>query len=468
MISINDIYETRAKFYMYPPNGKPIAIKQDVFFREFYPSGHLINDPAYYENILKKAKKESDGKKEEIIVEQPIERVCIPLQQVIESKHTTHCCGNNVKFIDADISESENSARLLAMFRQGWIRNNMEVMKYKFVETLNRTGEAAACISIDDGKIRWNVFNPMKGDVLHPVYNDREELEVFGRSYFVYDYQTKTDIEYMEVWDDTYLTRYRRADGSDPAEIQTEDGWIQVSRKSHNCYRIPVIYVHNPEGACWSSVQPLIDKMEMALSQLFENNKSYAFRIMLIKGGFEVQGDLRGQARAILLDSDSDAKFLEKADVSNSFLVQIEQTMKFIEYGGFIVFPPELKSGDTPSVAIKVMYAPAIEKAMKDINNLNPYIDNMVDIFKHYFGIQNKMSIDFANADIYGELIPYIPTNVTETINNINQSVANGSLSRKTAAENNEYAHNNEYGRILQERREELIGVNTNIENTNL
>ncbi len=455
-----EIYNHRAKFYKETPLSR-IEVKQESFLNEYDPNGHKINDPIIYPNIHKiitdeKATNELKNK----IVEIAVERVAIPLQEIIATKQTTHVCGNPVQFIDASPSPTEEMKQLLTIYKQGWLKKNMEVLKYKFVESLKITGEAAANVYIENGKVNWRVFSFYDGDILHPVFNSKGKLEYFGRSYHVYDPTKKEYNTYMEVWDKTNAIRYKK-NKLDISGANTSE-WIVEENVTHGYSSVPITYAYDRKGPCWYPVQDLIDKMEIALSQLFENNKSYAFRILFIKGGFEVQGDLRGQARAILAESgDADAKFLEKADVSNSFKLQLESTMQFIQHGSFIVFPPEIKSGDTPSVSIKVVYSPAWEKGFKDANFININVDDIVEMFKHYYGMEIEKVSEFKKLDIRGEIIPYIHTNEQEIIANINQSVSMGSISRETAAEIHPYSKNDEYTRILKEEREILTGQET-------
>lgn len=459
MIPINIIYQSKAQFYKPLPFGayRDITLCQEDFLREYFPSSHKINDPYIYPDIQKLIKDKKTDK--EHIATVPIERVSIPLQQIITSKRTIHVCGNPVQFIDSNIKPTKKSYNLLKVFEQGWDKKNMEVMKTEMVKSLNITGEAAVCVFNSARKgTSWKVFSILHGDKLHPIYNSKNELEYFGRSYWVHDYKDNIDVEYMEVWDNSSITRYKRNNGTD--NKNAEDWVIVDAPERHGYPYLPIVYIHNPEGPCWAPVQDLIEKLELALSQLFENNKTLAFRIMVIKGGFEIQGDLGGQARAIFMDDpDGEANYMDKADVSNSFAVQLEQTMKFIEYGSFIVFPPEIKSGDTPGVAIKVVYSPAWERAFLDINFLNPYMDEIVELFKWYYSTEKKMFLDFSEMDIRGEMTPYIHLNEQEIINNINNSVANGTLSVKTASEEHPYRKNDEYSRILQQQRQEMIGI---------
>lgn len=463
MIKINDLYGIRPKFYQVLPTSygrqvNKIEISQSEIIAELEPSGHKINNPAYYENIFKEiTRKDKDGVERLSIVEIPIERVSVPMQQVILTKQMTHACGNDVQFIYGGTENSEAHDKLLVELKQGWLKRNMETAKYEFVQSVKRTGDGAFCAVMENGKITWRVFTAYNNDELHPVFGFSKNLTEFGRSYSSYDYEKQEEVIYLERWDDKYFRRYRYATSNETAGAD-EDGWILEGKPQlHGFSRIPIVYVQNMYGACWTTVQHLIDKLELALSQLFENNKSYAFRIMVINGGFEIQGDLRGQARAILLDDpQAKAGFMEKADVSTSFELQLKQTLQFILMGSFTVLPPEVRSGDLPGVAIKILYSPAVEQAIRDKNFFNDSIDQIVNLFKEGYGIEQKQTLAYSSLDVRGEIIPYVHQNDSEIITNINTSVLDGTLSKKTASEKHPYASNDEFNRIQTEAREEM------------
>lgn len=463
-MKINDIYNTRPKFYkVLPSTGmnkiNKIQVYQSDFLAELYPSGHKINDPLYYENIFKKIKKkDSQGTGYEQIVEMAIERVAIAMQQVILTKHLTHLCGKDIRFVYSGSSYTQKKKKLVKEMRQGWIKKNMETAKYDFCKSVKATGDGAFCAVMEKDSFSYRVFSALNGDGLHPIFGFNGKLERFGRSFMAFDYEAQEEVLYLEIWDDTNFARYRFSTANKNAD---QDGWeIQSPPKPHGFEEIPIVYKKVEKGACWSDVQDLIDKLEMALSQLFENNKSYAFRIMVIKGGFEIQGDLRGEARAIMMDDTAaSASFMEKADASSSFSLQLEQTLKFILMGSFTVLPPEIKGGDLPGVTIKILYSPSVEQGVNDKNEYNSAIDKMVNLFKHGYGVEMGNVSGYDSLDVRGEIDVYVHQNDAEIITNINTSVLDGSLSVETGAEKHPYASSDEHERLLRQQREELTGT---------
>ena len=295
----------------------------------------------------------------------------------------------------------------------------------------------------------------------------------------------------MEVWDDQYYYLFSQDDTMTDtkltipqwdetkkyaiSEFATDDEtisttWYPVLKQLHGNKTIPIIYCKHKFGACWTVVQPLIDSLERALSQLFENNKTYALRIMYIQGGFEIQGEFRdnGKEPSIVLLDDANSKvgMVEPADASGSFKEQLTQTMDMIKMCGFIVTPPQSISGDTSGTAIKILYSPAIEKAINDIHFLTPFITQITDKFKESVSTEDDLSPSDANTvHIRGYLTPYIPQNDQETVSNLATATW---LSDETKREKDPNAVPQETMRVqeqteqeLQDQRNVMVGAST-------
>ncbi|WP_163356485.1 phage portal protein [Dysgonomonas sp. 25] len=484
-ITPDEIYGTRERFYRNLPN-RGITQNYKLFRKEIYqseflseldPNGHKINDPTYYEDIKKEmpildSNNEPTGKKK--IVEVPIERVSVPLQKVILQKHLTHLCGEEIKFIHHNLNPSTTEAQTYIKFKQGWKKRNMETAKFEFCQSIKATGDGAFCAYMNDRQFNYRVFSYMKGDSLHPIRDSKGNLRLFGRGFSAYDYARKEEVPYMEVWDDTYCTLLTYStdnkNGKSIAwdsktfqpilsDVPDTDGWVVVEEpKKHGFRKIPIVYLKCEEGACWSAVQDLIDKLELALSQLFENNKAYAFRIMVVKGDVEIQGDLKGQARAMLFNNDEgDAHFMEKADASSSFELQLQETLKYILMGSFTVLPPDTPQGDLPSVTIKIMYSPAIEQGLNDKNFYNKSIDNIISLFKEGYALEKDNSVsDFEKLDIRGDISIYVHQNDSEIINNLVMGVTSGFTSIETAQERSIYSAEDEPNRLQKQKEQEI------------
>ena len=483
MITINDISNIRPKFYRDLPNtGSGRRFKTQVYQEEFLseldPAGHKINNPIIYENIMKRVPatdamgneiKDASGNVVMNLVEIPIERISVPLQRVIKTKRVSNITAEPTKFAHLKQNPTDDEKSKYVELKNGWVTKNMETCKYEFIDNVESVGDAAVCLIMYKGKVSYKVFSMLNGDKLHPVYDRFGNIRIFGREYTSYDYDKKEDTPYLDVWDDRYLYTYKYSvdnddkslphvawnDKNDFESLQTEElkteGWVLTRQEVHGFTRVPIEYNKRDMGACWTPVQDLIDKFELALSQLAENNKSYAFRIMILKGGFEIQGDLRGQARAIMLDENSDAKFLEKADASNTFQLQLETLLNQIFLGSFTVVPPEI-NGDTSGVTVKILYSPAQEQGVSDINFYNKSIDNILSLFKEGYGIEQGDIIGYNKLQVRADMSVYIPQNEYEKQQCITLGVQNGYLSKETAAEqNSSFSSPDEKARLVKQ-----------------
>ncbi len=118
---------------------------------------------------------------------------------------------------------------------------------------------------------------------------------------------------------------------------------------------------------------------------------AYAFPIMLLKGeDVEIKGDMYGAVKAITMGKEDDAGFMNRPESSQSFELQFNTLLKMIFMGSFTVMPPEVKSGDLPGVAIKLIYSPSLEKAMIDCKEFDSSIDTMKRLFIFGYGIEKK------------------------------------------------------------------------------
>ena len=453
-----------------PDDSQYEIISQSEFLREYFITGHKIWNPSYYADRIKTS---DDGKR----YIHYVERNAFDFQQVIATKQLIHLTGNPISFVNSNSSQIENQKDLLVDFKQGWIKKNMEVAWYKCAKSEKITGDTAFVGYFDENKkFNWRVLSYMNDEILYPHENPMTgRMEVFGRKYKQYADNGRI-VELLDVWDNKNVTTYiKNSTGTILQQLKKvfggEDWSVFKEPTPHGFPFCPVSYKRNFDGACWSPVQDACDKYELAMSQLSENNKAYAFRILFLSGdNVNVNFDSYGQPTAISGDKDSNAKFLEKADASDTFKTQLDILLTEIFRGSFTVLPPEVKSGDLPGVAIKLLYSPAVEKAMADANEWNEFIDSTVEIFKYGYSVEVGKVAQYAAFDVRGEIIPYIHQNEAEIINNINSSVLAGSLSKQTSSEKHPYGASDEETRLKNEAREELkaaASVQAEVQNKN-
>lgn len=435
-------------------------VTQTDFLREYYPSSHTINDRELFPDVVKK---DPDTGK---WYRQPVTRCAFAFQQIIATKQIIHLCGNDIQMElskKSDSAEEEKKdADTLYTFRDGWLRKNMEVRMYESFRSGKVTGDTAFVGYINNGKFGSKVLSFLNGDRLYPHYDSiTGKLEVFARRYYDYDENGRAVTEWVEVWDDKYLYRAKKGAGGSIidkiAKVFGLNGYNIVSQQQHGFNFVPVAYFRDDEGACWTNSQNTIEQYEVAFSYFCENNKAFAFPIMYFKGDdVDIHGDLNGSVKSISMGTDDEAGFLNHQDVSTSFNTELNTLYKLIYEQSFAVIPPELKSGDLPGVAVKLLFSPAIEKAIKDASAWQGFLDDVITIFKHGYGYELGMEASFVALEINAWIEPYIHQNVSELVANIASSVQNKFLSKQTASERiSMYAKNDEINRLMREYKEE-------------
>lgn len=441
-----------------------VPVTQADFLRQYWPSGHAINDHKLYPDIYKQ---DPDTKKWYI---QPIDRVAFAFQQIIATKQVMHLVGNDIQFElaeKASTPDAENrNVELLMNFITGWAEKNMEVQFYDAVRSYKITGDCATVGYFDrQKKFRVKALSYLNGDTLYPHYDEYGDLDVFMRKYTRWSDDRGMDVETVEAWDDTWYYLCELDEGAEDTAVGISTpvrgyiattGYKVVRQQRHGFPFIPVAYARCETGACWSPSQATIEEYEESFSYLTQSNKAFALPIMYIKGdGVSLAGDMNGSVKAITMNEDGEAGFLNRQDVSSAYNTQLNTLYKMIYEQSFTVTPPEVKAGDLPGVAIKLLYSPALEKATCDAHDLDPYLQGIVRIVKFGYGMEIGKSTQLTGLKIHAWIKPYVHQNDTEVITNLATCVQNKFLSRQTASERTpEFPKNDEFDRIMREEKE--------------
>lgn len=432
---------------------------QSQMLREYYPSAHRIMDENVYPDVWKydKVKKK--------YFKQPITRTAFAFQRVLKIKQVTHLCGNDIQF---ELSEkagtpTEELKKTKALYdlREGWLEMGMEERFYESVDAYKTVGDCAVVAYFGkDNKPATRTLSFVKGDKLYPHFDPlSDELVLFARKYRDMDEDGKTTTEWVEVWDDKYMYRAKRGiSQSDLVQRIKETfglaGYTIVDQQEHGFNFVPVAYYRNEEGPCWAFSQQTIEHYEEAVSYFFENNKAFAFPIFYVRGkGVKLSGDMKGAVKAVAInDVKGEAGFLQQQDVSTSYNTLLSTLYEKIFEQSFGVKPPELKSGDLPGVAVKLLYSPAIELAINEAPKLQPFLNMLVKLVRYAWGYYVGEQATLMNLKVNVWVKPYIHQNLTELITNLATGVQNNFISKQTASERaSEYTKNDEIDRYWRE-----------------
>lgn len=463
----NQKFETYQGVDMSEPDD-PLKLQvytQSQMLREYYPSGHNINNPILYPDVWKKAPVPGKPGKARYF-RQPITRVSLAFQRIIKIKANVHICGNDAQFElsspERDEAKTLKDTLSLLEFKEGWLTMGMEERLYDAVDSIHTVSDAAIVGYFDDeGEPQARVFSFINGDKLYPHYDSiTGKMKLFARKYRDLDEDGKSTTEWVEVWDNKYLYRYKRDINSNEL-IEKFKGFFGLGGfkmvgepVEHGFPFIPVAYHVNTEGPVWAFSQDTIEKYEEAMSYFFENNKAYAFPIFYAKGkGVKIQGNMNGAVKAVAItDPKGEAGFLNQADVSASYNTLLTKLYDLIYEQSFAVKPPELKSGDLPGVAVKLLFSPAIELAIGGVSHYQDFLEQCVRIVKFGWGYKINKAATLMALPIKSWLEPYIHQNDSELMQNLRIGVQDGFISKQTASERaSKYTKNDETDRILKE-----------------
>lgn len=438
-------------------------VTQADFMRELDPNSHAINDTSLYQNWVQS---DDDG----LYYESQWERHAFAFQQEILEDRLVRLTGNDIQFDLSGKTEDKKTREDFYKFKGAWAEKSMERSWYEVAKSTLATGDAAFVGILDNGKFEWKTFSYLKGDVLYPHFNRKTgKLSVFARTYK--DYGDDGEVHrYIDAWDDTYY--YRFVDGSEkPQEGENSEevtlGEFKVSgygleeKSPHGFNRIPIAYRRCDTGPCWSNSQEAIEHYELAFSRLAQSNSAFGLPILSLTSGNGKNiedlsmGDMSYAAKIFLIPSDGKAEFLQRQDASNAYKAQLDELKRKIYEMSMVVKSPELKSGDTPAAAIKLLYSDSYNKGMNETQEFDGCIDDMVEIFSWGAGIEREERLKFMNLPISHWIQIFIPISEGELASILATGVQNKFCSKQTASEKFPYATPQEWSRILQERHDE-------------
>lgn len=435
-------------------------VRQSDFIRELDTNSHAINDPNVYKTYRQNGE---DG----LYYEEEFPRYAFPFQQEILDDRLARLTGNDIQFELAEKDETDESWNAYNDFKGGWAEKGMERAWYQLAKSVLSTGDGAFVGIMSSGKFKWRVLSFADGDMLYPHYDRKTgEMSVFARGFSDFD-DDGNITRYVEAWDEKYY--YRFCEGSSSDDWQNGEfeingfflsGFSLEEQTPHGFDEIPVAYKRDNKGACWSQVQETIEHYEAAFSRLAQNNHDFGLPIMYLKGqGRNIHeiatSDMSYASKIFIIPSDGDAGFLQRQDASSAYKTELDELRKKIYEGSMVVKAPELKSGDTPAAAIKLLYSDSYNKALLETQEYDDVISKMIHIFKWGYGIESKKRLSFINTNISAYAMPYIPINDNEATTILATAVQNGFCSRQTASEKFYFSTPREWERIKQEKHDE-------------
>lgn len=444
-----------------------MEVTQADFRRELDPSSHAINDRTVYINYRYS---EKDG----LYYEEDFPRYAFAYQQEILDDRLARLTGNDIHFDLAEPKFSKESQEVYDQFKAGWADKRMENAWHFAAKSSCATGDTAFVGYMLNGKFEWKVLSFLNGDTLYPHYDRRTgKPNLLARTYVDYDDENNTR-NYVDVWDAKFYYRLVDVTAEDKKENESEydttltttagvfdiDGYRIESRTAHGFKSEPFAYHRRDDGPVWSPSQETIEHKEAAFSRLAQSNHDFGLPILGLYGqGKNIKeiatSDMSYASKIFIIPADGKAEFLNRQDASNAYKTELDMLEDKIYSQSMVIKAPELKSGDTPAAAIKLLYSDAYNKAMLEAQEYDEFIRKMIDIFKWGYGIENESRLNFMNTRISYYIVPFLPVNDAEVTTNLSVAVQNGFCSKQTASENFYFSTPNEWERIQMEKHED-------------
>lgn len=458
---------------------------------EYYPTSHDIYNKKLYPDILREVDEtyvDADGveKIRPRKYVEPLPRTAFSYQQIIETKRTDHLCGNDVTFERNWSEKNETREEFYRELVDGWEFCDMEDAVYQFIHQSNIVADAALVGYLYNDEFgqrmfSTNVFSFFNGDDIYAHRDTRSgRVRLFARKFTDEFGRSMT-----EVWDDKFYylfimpnsdgntsTQSTRYNFTEPAfdKDGNVSGWVEngfyidgynlVRKEEHLFPFCPVAYRRLKDGPVWVFSQDSIEAYEEDFNGMRHNNKVFGEPIMAAKGD-DVEGipELDGTIKYISMGKDDDVKMLQGQSAAESYVLGLDKTEELIYLQSFIVKTPELKSGDLPAAALRIIYSPAVEKAMHEVKEIQPAVNAIVNIFRWGWGMVKNCTLSFQpnNLPLKVYLKPFVHQSESSMVVDINTSVNNGTLSKRTGSErlSGYLAEENEWERIVEEKKEQ-------------
>lgn len=430
------------------PQLKRYIVSQEQFLRELDEQCH---DVLFDENIPSLCVKINDKDYRDV----HFTRMAIPFQRNIKNKQLLHLTGNPMQFTMMETKPSDTMQRNFTVFKQYWDMRNQDGMKNKMVDTQLSVGDAGLLYYFDyKGRIKSRILSFADGYVLCP-HNDQNGDRILESVYYV-----KDDVEYIDSYDDTYMTRYTR----NLEYEETETGWVRHEAIAHGFKEIPLITKRGK--VAWDGVQNIIESYEILYNVFNAIQRRFGWGLLYVKGKFKQNAEKINGA-VVLNDSSiegkGDAKFLTPPNPEGT-IETLQLMLDSIQLGASTTFilPKDLKTGgELAGITVQLVQNQDIQNALQKVIDWQNVADKMTRLFKYGLSVElvntgenEKAITEFEELDIAAQFKVWRPMNDYEYNQMITILTGAGVLSKESGIELNTLSKPDEKMRVAKEEEE--------------
>lgn len=428
------------------PTIKRKNVSQDTFIRELDPYSHDVLDD---ENLPSICVKIADGDYREV----KHARMAIPIQRLIKDEQVVYLTTNKMQFTQVDVNPTEAQNNDFILFKQFWDLRNQDGMKNKMVDTQLSYGDAGLLYYFDyKGRIKCRLLSYADGYVLCS-HNDQNGDRIVESVYYC-----KDGIEYIDSYDDTYMTRWTNDTLAQDAE---NIGWKRHQAVEHGFSEIPLVTKRG--NVAWNDAQSIIEAYEEVFNVFNAIQKRFGWGILYIKGRFSAKAE-KIAGSVILndtsMDGNGDAKYLTPP-TPDGMLDTLKGLLRAIQMASSTTFilPDDIRlSGDVSGLAVQLTKELDLQNAMQKVIEWQNVADKMVRLFKEGLakelvnnGIKADAITEFENLHINAKFKVWRPFNDYEYNQMLAILTGAGILSKESGIELSTVGKPDEKARVQRE-----------------
>lgn len=414
--------------------------------KQLDPDQHSVFDLSVRpdKTVKKVDGKNSDGSDRIVESTQAVNRIAIPMQELIVNRAVGFTLGFPVE-LKADAEEG-GETELRWMVQKVWDDNKLKYKDRALARTLFSETEAAELWYFTADEEYWEkdsiklrpkikLLKPSEGNNLIPKFNEYGDLVMFSREYAQLRSIEGVDveIEILEVW--TTEKHVVLEKGEDGIEI--------VVNEANLLKKIPVIYYSQPYPE-WYKVQVMIDRLETLLSNFGDTNDYFGSPMVFVQGavtGFAAKGE---QGKVLQGEKGATAQYLSWDSAPDAIKLEIETLIELIHTSTQtpnISFSQMKGLGNLSGVALKLMFLDAHMKVENKIEVLGEMFQRRINLLKRMCVIADISLEQYSRGlEIEPVFRPYMPRNEKEDIETLTTATGGRPvMSQRTAMTNNSF-----------------------------
>lgn len=369
-------------------------------------------------------------------------RVGVPFQKIIAKRRVGFMLTDpvTVKAIYAADTETEKELALVKKVAEIQDANKMD---YRNKEIFRRKISECECAvlwyfaetGLPAPKFTLNskILSPELGDTLYPLFDEFGKMISFAREYSVINGTAKElhyDV-YTEEADYYYVDR---------GGLKLDD-LLPVNPIPNQAKKLMIEY-YQQAAPVWADVQKMIARYETLTSNHGGMNDKFGAPLLTVAG--EITGMITDNATGSILQLENGATAEYKSLASEPASISLEQknlveNIYTMSQTPDISFESMKGIGNISGIALKLMFADAHMACSDEEETFGIGIQRRLNIIKNAIGtvIDTSLAKEAQTVQLKPVFHPFLPTNVTEIINDLTVAVTGGIMSKETAVELN-------------------------------